>query len=160
MSKLLIVPVSLDEANMFVRVHHRHHSTVRGAKFCVAVARRMANLNETFPIPTHTICGVAIVGRPVARMLDDGWTLEVTRTCTDGTKNANSALYGACRRVAFALGYRKIGTYTLPSESGISLAAAGWKCLGEAGGGSWNRESRPRIDLHPTQTKLRWEATV
>ena len=142
---LTIVPMVLDEANAFVRQHHRHHQPVPGAKFCVGVA-----LGEI-------VVGVAIVGRPVARLLDDGWTLEVNRTCTDGTKNANSALYGACRRAAFALGYRKLITYTLPSESGVSLQAAGWKCLGEAGGGTWNRNNRPRVDKHPTQGKLKWE---
>ena len=104
--------------------------------------------------------GVAIVGRPVARLLDDGWTLEVNRTCTDGAKNANSMLYGACRRVAFGLGYRKLITYTLPEEGGASLNAAGWKCIGEAGSGTWNRKARPRVDLHPLQTKLRWEVLI
>jgi hypothetical protein len=142
---MTIVPITLEEANEFVRQNHRHHKPVPGAKFCVAVAEG------------ETIHGVAIVGRPVARMLDDGWTLEVNRTCTDGTKNANSMLYGACRRVTFGLGYRKLITYTLPEEGGVSLTAAGWKCLGEAGGGSWNCPSRPRVDLHPLQTKLRWE---
>lgn len=146
MSELVIVPISLSEANAFVAQWHRHHSPVPGAKFCIAAAVR------------EKVVGVAIVGRPVARMVDDGWTLEVNRTCTDGTRNANSALYGACRRATFALGYRKLITYTLPSESGSSLRAAGWKCLGEAGGGKWSRPSRPRIDTHPTQTKLRWEA--
>lgn len=141
---LAVVPVSLDEANAFVREHHRHHKPVPGAKFCVAVA------------DSDAVVGVAIVGRPISRMLDDGWTLEVNRTCTDGTKNANSMLYGACRRAAFALGYRKLITYTLPSESGVSLRAAGWTCLGEAGGGNWSRKSRPRVDTHPTQTKLKW----
>lgn len=145
---LAIVPITLPEANAFVREYHRHHAPVAGAKFCVAVAE------------SERVCGVAIVGRPVARMLDDGWTLEVNRTCTDGTKNANSMLYGACRRVAFALGYRKLITYTLPEEGGASLTAAGWKCIGEAGGGKWSRESRPRIDTHPTQGKLKWEAAV
>lgn len=144
--KLTIVPVTLDEANEFVRQHHRHHKPVPGAKFCLAVAC------------DDKIVGVAIVGRPVARMLDDGWTLEVNRTCTNGTKNANSALYGACRRAAWALGYKKLITYSLPSESGVSLVAAGWKCIGQVGGGSWNRTNRPRIDLHPLQEKLRWEA--
>lgn len=136
----------LSEANAFVALHHRHHKPVPGAKFCIGVA-----VNDV-------IVGVAIVGRPISRMLDDGWTLEVNRTCTDGTKNANSMLYGACRRAAFALGYRKLITYTLPSESGASLKAAGWKCLGEAGGGKWSRKSRPRVDTHPTQTKLKWVA--
>lgn len=142
---LEIVPTTLDEANAFVRQHHRHHAPVPGAKFCIAVAMG------------DEVVGVAIVGRPVARLLDDGWTLEVNRTCTDGTKNANSALYGACRRAAFALGYRRLITYTLPSESGKSLIAANWKCLGERGGGNWNRQARPRIDTHPLQKKLLWE---
>lgn len=140
----MIVPMTLAEANAFVREHHRHQP-VPGAKFCLGVMADAA------------IVGVAIVGRPVARMADNGWTLEVNRSCTDGTKNANSMLYGACRRAAFALGYRKLITYTLPSESGSSLRAAGWRCLGEAGGGSWSRLARPRVDTHPTQTKLRWE---
>lgn len=153
MRALTIVPITLDEANAFVRLHHRHHKPVPGAKFCVAVAGRSLDVTIE-PI----INGVAIVGRPIARMLDDGWTLEVNRTCTDGTKNANSMLYGACRRVTFALGYCKLITYTLPSEGGASLRAAGWKCLGEAGGGKWSRVSRPRVDTHPTQVKLRWEA--
>ena len=143
---LQIVPCDLAEANAFVRQHHRHHQPVPGAKFCLAVAN---SINE--------VVGVAIVGRPVARMLDDGWTLEVNRTCTDGTRNANSTLYGACRRVAFGLGYRKLITYTLPQESGASLRAADWKCIARAGGGSWSRESRPRVDKHPMQAKLRWE---
>ena len=145
---MTIVPINLDEANAFVEKHHRHHKPVPGAKFCIAVA------------VGDVVVGVAIVGRPIARMADDGWTLEVNRTCTDGTKNANSMLYGACRRVAFGMGYRKLITYTLPSEGGRSLAAAGYKCMGEAGGGKWSRESRPRIDTHPTQTKLRWEIEV
>src|SRR5689334_25272893 len=145
---LSIVPITLAEANEFVYEHHRHHAPVPGAKFCVAVASQ------------DKIVGVAIVGRPVARMLDDGWTLEVNRTCTDGTKNVNSMLYGACQRVAFGLGYRKLITYTLPMESGVSLTAAGWRCIGEAGGGKWGRANRPRVDIHPTQTKLKWEAVA
>jgi CBS domain-containing protein len=143
---MTIIPITLAEANAFVSEHHRHHRPVPGAKFCIGVES------------ADTVVGVAIVGRPVSRMLDDGWTLEVNRTCTDGTKNANSALYGACRRAAFALGYRRLITYTLATESGASLNAAGWKCVGTAGGGAWSRPSRPRVDLHPTQTKIRWEA--
>lgn len=142
---LQIVPLTLPEANQFVREWHRHHQPVPGCKFCIGVS------------DGEKIVGVAIVGRPVARHLDDGWTLEVTRTCTDGTKNVNSMLYGACRRATFALGYKRIGTYSLPEEGGVSLRAAGWKCLGEAGGGSWNCKARPRIDTHPLQRKLRWE---
>ena len=117
---MTIVPINLDEANAFVEKHHRHHKPVPGAKFCIAVA------------VGGVVVGVAIVGRPIARMADDGWTLEVNRTCTDGTKNANSMLYGACRRVAFGMGYRKLITYTLPSEGGRSLAAAGLQVHGRS----------------------------
>lgn len=143
---LIIVPCSIAEANEFVRIHHRHHKPVPGAKFAISVTEG------------GNVVGVAIVGRPVARMLNDGFTAEVIRTCTVGTKNANSMLYGAAWRAARAMGYRRIVTYTLPEEGGASLRAAGWRCVGEAGGGSWNRPSRPRVDLHPTQTKFRWEA--
>lgn len=145
MCAMVIVPLTLAEANEFVRQHHRHHKPVPGAKFAIGVEEG------------GKIVGVAIVGRPVARLLDDGYTAEVIRTCTDGTRNANSMLYGAAWRAARAMGYRRIGTYTLPEEGGASLRAAGWRCLGEAGGGTWNRKSRPRVDLHPLQTKVRWE---
>lgn len=143
---LAITPVSIGEANEFVRQQHRHHQAVAGAKFALAVS------DET------GIRGVAIVGRPVSRVLDDGWTLEVNRCCTDGARNACSMLYGAAWRAARAMGYRRLITYTLPSEGGASLRAAGWRLVGEAGGGSWNCPSRPRVDQHPMQAKLKWEA--
>lgn len=148
MKTLTVVPVTFEEACEFVKRHHRHHKPPVGHKFSIAVA------NED-----SEIVGVATVGRPVARRLDDGWTLEVNRVATDGTKNACSALYGACRRATFALGYKRLVTYTLPSEGGSSLRGAGWKCMGTAGGGSWHTPSsgRPRVDMHPTQEKLRWE---
>lgn len=104
--------------------------------------------------------GVAIVGRPVARNSDNGWTLEVNRVCTDGARNACSMLYGAAWRAAKALGYRRLVTYTLPAEGGASLRAAGWKLIGERGGGNWNVPSRPRIDTAEVLRgqKLLWEA--
>jgi hypothetical protein len=145
---LELIPMPFDEANAFVAQYHRHHKPVPGMKFCIGIS------------DGEKVVGVAIVGRPVARVLDDGWTLEVNRTCTNGVKNGNSMLYGACWRAAKALGYRKLITYTLPEEGGASLRAAGWKCIGEAGGGSWNCKNRPRVDKHPTQTKLRWEQVL
>lgn len=145
--KFEIVPLPLDEANAFVQQHHRHHGRVVGHKFSVGVANEEAE-----------VVGVAIVSRPVARMLDDGLTLEITRVATNGCKDACSALYGACRRAAFALGYKKLVTYTLASESGASLRAAGYRVVGEVRGRSWSCSSRPRVDKHPTQAKLRWEA--
>jgi hypothetical protein len=105
-----------------------------------------------------TIVGCVIVGKPVARGNDDGYTAEVTRLATDGTKNACSMLYGAAWRAARAMGYRRLMTYTLASEPGTSLVAAGWKAVGEVKGRSWTTPSRPRIDKHPTQDKIRWEA--
>jgi tRNA A37 N6-isopentenylltransferase MiaA len=141
-----VVPVTLRAANAYVAEHHRHHRPTRGCLFCIGL--------ET---EGHLV-GVTIVGRPVARMLQDGRTAEVTRLCTDGTRNACSALYGAAWRAARAIGYRRLVTYTLPEEGGTSLRAAGWRLIGEAGGGSWSRTERPRVDAHPMQSKLRWEA--
>ena len=140
-----IVPITLREANAFVSRNHRHHKAVTGAKFSIAIS------------DGEKIRGVAIIGRPVSRMLDDGWTLEINRVCTDGAKNGCSMLYGAAWRAAKAMGYRKLITYTMREEGGSSLRAAGWKCVGEAGGGSWSRRGRPRVDLHPTQVKIKWE---
>jgi hypothetical protein len=146
-SRLVVVPCQLDEANAFVSQHHRHHQPVVGHKFSLAVADEK---NE--------VRGVVIVGRPVARMLDDGLSLEVTRLATDGCPNACSALYGAAWRACKALGYRRLGTYILASEPGTSLIAAGWRLVGQAGGGSWSRPRRPRVDKQPLQLKMRWEA--
>jgi len=145
---LMVIPCTVTEANAFVRQHHRHHKPVPGAKFCIAIAEG------------EVIHGVAIVGRPVARMADDGWTLEVNRCCTDGVKNGCSMLYGAAWRAAKALGYRKLITYTLPEEGGASLRASGWKLIGTTShdGTGWSCRSRPRVDLHPLQAKLKWEA--
>ena len=149
MKRIFIAPISLREANAFVALHHRHHKPVQGAKFAVAVS------------DGDLVCGVAIVGRPVARRSDDGWTLEVNRCCTDGTKNAPSMLYGAAWRAAKALGYKRLITYTLPEEGGASLRASGWRLLGHRGGGNWNVKSRPRLDTDAALRgqKLLWEAS-
>lgn len=145
MSSLELQPITYAEACAFIDEHHRHHLPPQGWKFGVAV-------NDG-----SRVVGVITVGRPVARMLDDGWTLEITRCCTDGTRNAASKLYGAAQRAVFALGYKRLITYTLPSEGGASLRASNWKEVGTAGGGSWNRNGRPRVDTHPTEQKTLWE---
>jgi hypothetical protein len=142
---LRVVPITLRDANAYVREHHRHHGTTVGHKFSVAVREE------------ELLCGVAIAGRPVARMDDDGLTLEVLRLATGGGANVCSMLYGACWRAGKAMGYQRLVTFTLASEPGISLRAAGFRCLGERGGGSWSRSARPRTDKHPTELKLRWE---
>jgi hypothetical protein len=147
-SALCVVPISLGEANAFVAEHHRHHKPVVGHKFSVAVAKG------------EKVVGVAIIGRPVARARDDGWTLEVTRLCTDGTPNACSALYAAAWRAARAMGYRRIGTYILKEEPGSSLKAAGWKSIHETPGRSWDVPSRPRVDKHPLGQRVLWEMSA
>jgi hypothetical protein len=144
---LEIVPVTISDAQEFVSQHHRHHKAPLGALFAIGAAA------------DAEMVGVAIVGRPVARVLQDGWTAEVTRVATTGERNACSMLYRACWRAARAMGYRRLLTYTLPEEGGASLRGAGFRLVGAAGGGSWSRPSRPRVDKHPLQEKLRWEVT-
>jgi hypothetical protein len=145
MKRLDHCPISLAEASAFIERLHRHHRPPVGHKFSIGAVK------------DGRIVGVVIVGRPVSRMRDDGETLEVTRLCTDGTHNACSFLYGRAARAAFALGYKRIGTYTLPDEGGMSLRAAGWKWIGERGGGTWSRGERPRVDQAPTEQKWLWE---
>lgn len=144
---LQLQPITFKEATTFVARHHRHHPPSKGWKFGIA-----ANDGEK-------VVGVVMVGRPVSRMLDTGWTLEVTRCCTDGTKNAASMLYGAAWRATKALGYRRLITYTLAEETGASLRAAGWRDLYQTRKfKSWNTPSRPRVDHAPTGQKTLWEA--
>ena len=148
---LALTPITLVEANEYVRKLHRNHKPVIGHKFSIGVA--CMDDDEA-----SRVCGVCIVGRPISRHLDNGWTLEVTRCCTDGTNNACSMLYGAAWRATKALGYKKLITYTLPHEGGASLRASNWRLIGEAGGGNWNVKSRPRVDSPHPQKKLKWES--
>jgi hypothetical protein len=146
---LRLVPVSFAEACAFVAAHHRHHAPPAGHKFSVGVA------------VGDVLVGVAIVGCPVSRRLDDGATLEVTRTATDGTRNANSMLYGAAWRAARALGYRRLVTYTQAGETRSSLRAVGWRTTAQRPARpGWNCPSRPRGDkgLAFVQ-RLLWEAS-
>jgi hypothetical protein len=129
---LTVTPIDFAEANAFVATLHRHHKPMPGCKFCIAVSDEGGKVR-----------GVVMVGRPVARNSDNGYTLEVNRCCTDGARNACSMLYGAAWRVAKALGYRRLMTYTLPAEGGVSLRAAGWKLIGERGGGELERAKPP-----------------
>lgn len=145
---LEIQPITFAEACEYVKQYHRHHPAPQGHKYSIAVADE------------RRVVGVVMVGRPVARAYDNGRTLEVTRCCTDGTKNAASKLYAAAWRAARALGYRRLVTYTLAEEQGTSLLAAGWRALYQTKGGSWNCPTRPRIDRHPIGQKTLWEFTL
>lgn len=140
--------MTLRAARAYVNEHHRHHKAPQGGLFAVGVE------------VDGKMVGCAIVGKPVARLLDDGRTVEITRCCTDGTRNAPSFLYRVCVRVATAMGYARVLTYTLASEAGASLRGAGFKLTGrtDPAAKGWSRPSRPRIDDHPIQQKLRWEA--
>lgn len=147
-----IVPVTLRAANAFVGRLHRHARPVAGAKFAIGLERDGA------------LIGVAIVGRPVAPKLDDGRAAEILRLCTDGTRNACSMLYGACRRAARAMGHDPIYTYTLPQEGGASLRAAGFQLeRANAGGASAHWHNRPNRKAQPVGDDLvggkwRWVA--
>lgn len=147
--KLYVTLTSLADSLRLVQCFHRHHGRVAGHKFSLIC--HTVNLLRTAE------CGTAIVGRPVSRHLDDGRTLEVTRLAvSNGTPNAASKLLGAAAREARRRGYHKIITYTLESEPGTSLVAAGYVREYIGRGGSWNSPSRPRTDKHPTGAKVRW----
>lgn len=141
---LTIRPIHIKEANEFVKQYHRHNIPTVGGKFAVSC------------FENDRLCGVAICGRPTARNADDGFTLEIYRNCTDGTKNACSKLYGACVRVARAMGYEKVITYILVSETGASLKASNFVCEGKAGllyqTGSRQRKYR----VAPEEYKVRY----
>lgn len=147
-SQLHIAPITITQAKELVRRHHRTHPRPpRSGLFAIGLMR------------DGVLIGAAIIGRPISRHLDDGFTAEVTRVVVpEGVKNGCSMLLGACGRASRAMGYRRTLTYSLPSESGSSLRAAGWRLVGETKGGRWSRAGRPRLDTHPRQAKLRWEA--
>lgn len=136
MKDLQVVPVTFADASGFVAMWHRHHTAPTGHKYSLGVADS-----------TGILRGVAMVGRPVARMYDDGRTLEVNRSATDGTPHVNSMLYAAAWRAAKALGYRRLITYTQASEPGTSLHAAGWRVVAQRPARpGWDVPSRPRND--------------
>jgi len=146
-----LAPIKLKEANDFLRHHHRHSRPVRGWKFGIGVRDHMS------------LVGVAVVGRPVARKLDDGETLEVTRLCVlqGAVANIASRLLGACRRAAKEMGYQKLITYTHADEGGASLRAAGYVAVATSDGGSWSRKDRARDDYEEELgPKTRWEVPL
>ena len=146
-----LVPITLAQANEHVAAWHRHSAPVPGAKFCVGAADDAGVLRA-----------VAIVGRPVARNFDDGLTLEVCRVASDGTRNACSMLYAASQRAAFALGYRRLVTYTRADEPGSSLRAAGWKVIAERPARTgWDAPSRPRDNgAYDSVPRQLWEVAA
>jgi len=144
---LTIRPITLRQAEGFVQEYHRHHDAPQGGLWAIALLRG------------QELVGVAIAGRPVSPVLQRQGYCEVVRVCVlPGVRNGCSKLYGRVRRIAQAMGYERFISYTLPSESGASLRAAGFKAAGMTKGGTWSRKKRPRIDTHPLDPKLRWKA--
>ena len=141
---LEIRPIHLKAANEFVKRYHRHNIPTVGGKFAIAC------------YSDDRLCGVAICGRPTVRKSDDGKTLEIYRNCTDGTYNACSKLYGAAVKVAFAMGYERVITYTLESEGGASLRAANFKDCGETGGLEWTGKRKRDYFVAPREMKRKW----
>jgi len=143
---LELQPITFKEACDFIVAYHSHHLPPQGWKFGIGV-----NDGEK-------VVGVIVIGRPVSRFMDNGWTLEVTRCCTDKTHNVASMLYSAAWRAVRSMGYKRLITYTLKEEPGTSLIAAGWKALYETKGGEWNCNSRPRVQgKYPIGQKTLWE---
>ena len=147
--KLRVVPCSNERAKEYVTAEHRHHGASVQARFSLAAIDEGGNVR-----------GVVMVGRPVARMLDDGWTLEVNRLATDGAPNACSLLYGAARRVAKEMGYAKLVTYIREDEPGTSLRASGWVSEGPIRARSWNMPGRPRTDKTEIVRRTRWSVML
>lgn len=142
---LELCPIALKTANKYIKEHHRHHGTVVGHKFSIGATK------------DGVLVGVAICGRPVSRVLDDGYTLEITRLCTDGTLDVYSMLYDAAYRAARAMGYKKVVTHILDTETGSSLKAAGYKCKGEADGVEWTgkkKAKKPGVIPTPVENTL------
>jgi hypothetical protein len=153
-----VVPVELSEANLLVARWHRHHQPVQGHRFSLGL------LDEG-----GVFHGACVVGRPVARMAGDPRRVaEVTRLVTDGTRNGCSMLYAAAARACKGLGFERIQTYILDSETGTSLRAAGWVLERLTAGGEWAhpagcrcspyciRHAGARTNTHPTTGKARW----
>jgi hypothetical protein len=145
-SKIIIIPLTLAQANKLIEELHRHHKKVVGHRFSIGA------------VVEGKCVGACVVGRPVARMSEQYKIAEVTRLVTDGTKNACSALYGAAARIAKEMGFEKIQTFILLSEPGTSLKASGWTKAYVSGGGDWNRPSRGgRRTDQPLVKKEKWE---
>jgi hypothetical protein len=140
--------VAFGEAAAFVTLFHRH------------LAAPVSHVFSVGAFHDGRLCGVAVAGRPVARRLDDGATLEITRVATDGTRNACSKLLAAVRAEARKRAFSRVVTYTLPQEGGASLRAAAFTCDGPAGGGRWSRAGRVREDVQPLARKTRWIARL
>lgn len=138
-----IRPITFREASDFINQHHRHHKATVGCKFSIGLYK------------DDELIGCAVCGRPVSRHLDDGFTCEINRLCTLGERNACSMLYGACARIAKAMGYKKIITYILESENGASLRASNFIYDGIAGGTHWTG-ARNKGQPIPAEMKKRF----
>jgi hypothetical protein len=149
-----IVPITLAAAKQFVTCHHRHNKAPTGHKFSVGL------------LFNGGLVGVGVAGRPVSRHLDDGLTIEVSRTCTMGDRNANSKIYGAVLRCAKAMGYKRAITYTQQDESGASLRAVGFTSVSNLpprknwANSSVKGASKRDATLEENVARIRWEKAL
>lgn len=147
---LRIKPLTLSQANELVEKWHRHHKKVQGHRFSLGLWDESIN----------DYVGAAIVGRPVCNNVEQYGVAEVTRLVTNGTKNACSALYGACARVAKEMGFQKIQTYILQDEPGTSLKACGWSKEADTGTSNYHLSRKDKcqrtINTLASGPKQRW----
>ena len=144
---LISVPFTLKQANAMVETLHRHHKPMQGHRFSIGAV----------VLETQEVVGAAICGRPVASMLDQTFVLEINRLVTNGHQNACSFLYGKCARIAKEMGFKRIITYTLISEPGVSLKASGWKLSHQTtSAGKWDHPGRKR-NFATNELKNCWE---
>lgn len=146
---MIVVPLTLRQANDFVELHHRHSARTAndGGKFAIGLT------------VDDELIGVAIVGRPVARMLAEVGTAEVLRLCVTpaAPKGACARLYARCKRIWQQMGGRRLVTYTLARERGASLRGAGFIIEAVVPARSWSTPSRPRpARALDREAKVRW----
>lgn len=137
-------PLTRDQANAYIVENHRHHGRVSGHRFIVGAEE------------DGKLVGVAVAGRPRARLIDQYRHVEVSRLCSAGAPNVCSFLYSRAARIARELGFSSIFTAILQSETGTSLLASGWVHAYTTRGGSQDRPSRRREDRSPIEPKQIW----
>lgn len=139
-----LAPCTVKAALKQVREWHRHLPELQGGLFAAQCIDDDGNC-----------LGVAVAGNPAQEWQGTG-RIVISRVATSGAENACSMLYGALCRAAKALGYSEVWTYTLPTEPGTSLRAAGFIDMGMSDGGEHSRKSRLRKPAKHPEPKRRW----
>ncbi len=120
--------------NSFILKYHRHIDVIQGHRFSIGCMCK------------EKLVGIAVAGRPISMHYDQSKIIEITRLCTDGTKNACSFLYSSCAKAAKYLGYKRIQSYILESELGSSLKASNFIYSHTSEIPRWNKYKRNKDD--------------